>query len=160
MKVIFYQHQYGNWVDKAIRFKTATWEQRLSGEWKHLPSHVELLFDDGRMFSASQYENRVRFKTCNTESPVWKIYDIKIDNPAGYELLIAFCKQQIGKKYDYLGILNFIVPFMHNNKNKWFCSELVCKALQVSDVIPLGIESYKMSPAKLEQVVSGLSNDS
>ncbi len=159
MKIVFYENQYGGFIDKAIRFKTATWQQRINGEWKHLPSHVELLFDNSEMFSASQYENRVRFKMCNTKSPVWKMYDIKIDNAKDYKVLYAFCVSQIGKKYDYFGILNFVIPFIHNNKNKWFCSEICTKALQVGNVIPNDIKSYTTSPAKLEQIIQRISNE-
>jgi hypothetical protein len=46
------------------------------------------------------------------------------------EKIEKFLYNQVGKKYDYLGIIDFIVPFTDNlqDQNRWFCSELISAA--------------------------------
>lgn len=155
MKIIFYENRAGNWVDNLIRWKTATWKQRKDGSWKDLPSHVELLFSDGMMFSASQYEDRVRFKQHNFYSKSWMRIELPITS--SQEAIVRdWCETQVGKKYDYLGILGFIIPFIKDNPNKWFCSEVCDEACK--DKLPIfsqfkHIDSAKVSPAKLKTFV-------
>ena len=151
MKVIFYENQYGNWMDKAIRLKTATWKQRLNGEWKHLPSHCELLFENGQMFSASFREDVVRFKKHSYTGKAWCRIDIDLTDSQILHIG-RFVRKQISKKYDYLGIIGFVLPFVHQVQSRWFCSEVCSEALK--QVRYLDIEdSSKISPAKLKQIV-------
>ena len=37
---------------------------------------------------------------------------------------IELAEEETCKEYDYLGISGFIIPFVGQNKNKWFCSEI------------------------------------
>ena len=153
MQIIFYENRYGDWTDKVIRWKTASWKQRFNGSWKDLPSHVELLFSNNEMFSASQYENKVRYKQCNTKAKCWTGIHIECDEHKVKE----WCDKHVGKKYDYMGVLGFVLPFIHDNKNKWFCSEICCEALkQNTDLIPKVVISSKTSPAKLKEIIGML----
>ena len=151
MKVVFYENRCGNWADKLIRFKTATWKQRLSGEWKDLPSHCELLFDNGQMFSASMRENVVRFTQYNYNGQAW--YRVNVSLTDSQILQIGrFAREQVGKKYDYLGVLGFVLPFVRQVKNRWFCSEVVSEALKQVGYLDIK-DSSKVSPAKLKQIL-------
>ena len=151
MKVIFYQGK-GDLGDKLIRWKTASWKQRLNGSWKELPSHCELLFDDGMMFSASQYENTTRFVRHNQHSDKWDRVTLQASKEQVDEML-KFCNKQEGKKYDYLGVVGFVLPFVSDSKDKWFCSEVVAEALDRVGIISVA-DSARVSPAKLKQVLS------
>jgi len=151
MKAVFYEHRYGGFVDKAIRFKTATWEQRLNGEWKDLPSHVELLFSDGMMFSASARENETRFKKHSMTGHAWRRIELNIDAATEGKIRL-WCQARVGKKYDYVGILGFIITFVDDVKKRWFCSEICYEALkQNTDLVDKNMDSAKISPAKMEQ---------
>ena len=37
---------------------------------------------------------------------------------------IELAEEETCKEYDYLGISGFVIPFVGQNKNKWFCSEI------------------------------------
>ena len=128
MKIIFYGNRKGNIFDKLIRWWTSPLPEMFNGKWKDSYSHVELLFSDGMMFSASQYENSTRFRKHNLESSSWEYVDT--DLSADDEAKIRkYCNSVNGKKYDYLGILGFIL-FTPDSPNKWFCSEVCTKGLQ------------------------------
>lgn len=44
----------------------------------------------------------------------------------------AFCRSQIGKKYDLRGALGFITRKRRDNADRWFCSELVTAAASLT----------------------------
>lgn len=48
--------------------------------------------------------------------------------PADADKVLAFCASQVGRKYDFLGILGFLTKRARDNYDKWFCSEMVVAA--------------------------------
>ncbi len=146
MKVIFYGNRKGNIFDKLIRWWTSPLLQMFNGEWVNSYSHVEILFSDGMMFSASQYENSTRFKVHKYKRSIWKYVDLEVTETEE-RVVREYCKSVNGKKYDYLGILGFVIGLHHNNK-KWFCSEVCTKALQEIELCT-NLVAYKVSPNRL-----------
>jgi len=156
MQVIFYKAMYGNFFDKLIAWWTSSFDDKISGKWRQSYSHCEILFDDGQMFSASQYENLTRFKKCNTDSKVWKHVDIKCTMHQ-IEEVRSFCVRNSGRMYDYLGVLGFIIC-IQDDKHKWFCSEIVTAALLDCTII-FGLKPSKTSPNGLYQYITeGINN--
>jgi uncharacterized protein YycO len=47
---------------------------------------------------------------------------------ANKDKAIEFARAQVGKSYDWLGILSFIFRKNYEDTSKWFCSELVAEA--------------------------------
>lgn len=59
-------------------------------------------------------------------------YEVGIEN---------FLVGQLGKSYDWLGVLRFIPRWKSAQNNRWFCSELIAEAL--------GIALKRISPVKV-----------
>ena len=82
-----------------------------------------------------------------------RIDSFKIDLTKYQELgLVEYLENQLGKHYDYIGLLGFIfyINFRANNSNKLFCSELVFEALKHVGVLLLDrVKGYKISPVIL-----------
>jgi hypothetical protein len=94
-------------------------------------SHVELQFPDSISFSSSVRDHGCRFKYIDYVPSRWVSYEIPITVVTEYDIarIKTFCNQQVGKKYDWLGILFAQVLFLNiDNPNKWFCSEVLAKA--------------------------------
>jgi uncharacterized protein YycO len=69
------------------------------------------------------------------------------DEAAVSQFLLA----QVGKKYDYSGVLRFLTREKSPDNKRWFCSELVFAAFVVGHCPLLNCrEAYKISPALLE----------
>jgi len=72
-----------------------------------------------------------------------------------YTRFIKWIENQEGKKYDFVGIVfSQILPFNIDSNNRWFCSELCTKALQL--VGSREVYEYKpstVSPGKLAKLV-------
>jgi len=61
-----------------------------------------------------------------------------------------FLIAQIGKPYDYGGILGFLTASKTEHPNRWFCSELLFSALKQAKVCLLArIPAWKVSPGLL-----------
>lgn len=136
IRIAFYKAD-GNFIDKIIRIITNS---------KY--SHCELLLPDGRMFSSDGWNNGIvrytdKYTLCN-----WDFVNIDITE---YELstLLSWCDHKVGLKYDWMGVARFIIPFLKQDPEKWFCSELCCAALKFIGKLSRKVESFKMSPQNL-----------
>jgi len=71
----------------------------------------------------------------NIDLDHWDFVEIKNVNSTNAEKIVKLVKEEIGKKYDYLGIfLSQIFPFEIQNPDKWFCSEIVSYLLKNSGI--------------------------
>lgn len=130
--------------DKAIRLNTGS------------PiTHVELEFPDGQCWSSI---DGVGVRFVNSES-------LKLDAPGEWLSLSVdltvkqlsdvrdFALSQLGKKYDWAGILGFVLPWGCHDDNDLFCSEACLRALQVFGDFP-GVKAWTISPARLYAMLS------
>jgi len=150
MKVVFYGNKHGNFFDKAIRWWTSSAKDKLNGKWRDSFSHVELLFSDEMMFSASQYKNATRFEIHSLTSKAW----VRVDVDVSFweeEIIREWCESIAGKKYDYFGVVGFVFGLRHQ-REKWFCSEVCTAALQRVGMCDF-IEPHHVSPNKLYRLL-------
>ena len=110
-------------------------------------SHAAILFDDGALFEAWQGKGvrvtgiiswvNVDAFACHAISPV-QISQVR-----------AFLMNQLGKPYDYVGVLRFVSRRKHSSdESKWFCSELVVAALRAADFLlfNVNVQPYQIAP--------------
>lgn len=150
-------------INKAIAWYTSPLNEKFNGKWKQNGySHTEIKFDNDMCISASQYENAVRKKRIAANVPEWETIDLStIATPEEKEACYAWMKSQLGKKYDYFGILGFLSWFLiSENPKRWFCSE-ICHAALVENVRSYRnvwglIPPHTVSPRKLVDMVKGL----
>ena len=62
------------------------------------------------------------------------VYDILLPEPKKKKMW-EYMNSQIGKKYDYKGVLHFVLPFWRQSKYRFFCSELIAEAMAYAGVI-------------------------
>jgi hypothetical protein len=127
MFMAFYYAKYGDWTDKFISLYT----------WGPF-SHTELIFSDNMWFSASMRDKGVRYKYI-LKIPYFDIKEINFDHWKIVRLNIspvlefkirAWCNSQVGKSYDWRGMLSFILPVIKENSNDWYCTELNIQAIE------------------------------
>jgi hypothetical protein len=124
--------------------------------WPYLPalySHNELVFEikDGmaECASSSARDGGVRFKQIDIHSGRWDVkplpqYDYAADLRARWWFI-----ERDGDGYDYLGVAAFLTvisPFAREHKNRWFCSEAIAAALEMTDPASL-------SPQELDDLL-------
>jgi uncharacterized protein YycO len=118
------------------------WQTR--GEY----SHVGLLLPDGSVIEAWQGSG-VRKTTLKD----WKGVDAFTVEGASYsqwESAISFATAQVGKGYDYWGIVRFISRGNMPDNDKWFCSELVFDAFAAAGIPLLArTHGWAVSPGVL-----------
>lgn len=124
----FYKAEFGRWYEKLIAWYTI-------GPF----SHCELVFGDD-WFSSSPRDGGVRYKKIFAVPGRWVFLEID----ANSDLIRNWCDTQVGKKYDWRGFFNFILPIGYS-RSKWFCSEICVAGLQQAGVL-LGEKPHRFSP--------------
>jgi len=113
-------------------------------------SHVEIILD-GYMYSSSPRDGGVRRKKFKGKNDHWDFIEI---NNLKEKNILEFYNQTKENKYDFFGILGFILPFK-DRTNEWFCSEWCSNALKISGYKKLWkLEPSKISPNKLYKIVT------
>jgi uncharacterized protein YycO len=107
-------------------------------------SHVAILDDEGYIYDATLLSGvrRIHFDEWKTH---YKELDFTIFPVKDRTKVFEWLQTQVGKKYDALGILSFILRKNYEDKDKWFCSELVAHALGIK------YKPWRLSPQFLSQ---------
>lgn len=86
-------------------------------------SHCEIVIN-GRCYSSSARDGGVRDKEILdlNDSGHWDLFELPYVNP--HDALDRF-HERSGRKYDYLGVVRYLLPFLPNSKNRDYCSETV-----------------------------------
>lgn len=117
---------------------------------RHWSNHVDLLTDDGEMISA--LPGGVRKLSV---AGIIRVRDEVVSVPCTDEqraTALAFAAGQIGKPYDYLGVLRFPLRPRWNDPRRWFCSELTTAALVHAGIIAAP-KAWRVSPGDLYRLV-------
>ena len=118
MRIAFYRGP-GDWITRIIRVLTR-------GPY----SHVELVFSDGRRFSASGRKPAgVRFSS-EPHSEGWDFINLPV-TAEQERAARTFAAVLEGSPFKWRGLFRFIAPFLGDGPNShWYCSELVLWILQ------------------------------
>jgi len=129
---------------KAFEAKGAKKDDVIIAKWTRGPySHVELIVLDDVMCSSSPRDGGVRCKEHIYDKSTWDYItiDVETQDITRYTKFYEVTKRL---KYDWLGIVGFVLP-VHDNPKKYFCSEWTSKA-----GIIMGIEClYTKEPSRL-----------
>ena len=112
-------------------------------------SHSELVFSDGKSFSADESDGGTRWKDSIMDPDEWDFIDIPCNKTQEKEIR-KFCEGEDGLKYDMIGIgFSFLpIPIGWQSAEKWFCSEICAAALQQIGYL-VGYTPSRISPNKL-----------
>ena len=142
MKIVFYK---GNsFVDKCILFFSR-------GGY----SHCSIILDDDSRIEAKPF---TRVHKCNSivdginSKCHIDVFNVETTEEQ-YIIIKDFLTKQIGKKYDYLSILGFVLYTSENGRKAyrhWICSELVFVAFKQAGINLLDrVDAWKVSPTIL-----------
>lgn len=112
-------------------------------------SHVSLIRVTGEVIEA-WHRGGVQARACwdeaHTPGTVIELYAVEASLEA-QERAWAFAEAQVGRGYDWRGILGFLTRSDGQRPRLWFCSELVASAFDSAGVPLLGrMPPHRMSP--------------
>jgi uncharacterized protein YycO len=111
-------------------------------------SHAAIEFSDGIVIEAWQGAG-VR-KTTRKPGPGIDEFVVCGGVSESQEQAIrTFSEAQVGKGYDYIGVLRFISRGRHDNRERWFCSELVFESLLAGGIRLLNVDGSMVHPEML-----------
>jgi hypothetical protein len=139
----------------AYRSPYAKWDDKIIAWWTFGPySHAELVLEtDGQLMqcSSSPRDGNVRCKQHRIDHKAWDYIPIQVTDEQ-YKRIIDFYKSIEGDRYDWFGILGFILP-TKDRQDLWFCSETVSNALKINGFEKFWkIESSRVSPNDLARI--------
>ena len=106
-------------------------------------SHVEIIFSDGLSGSSSFMDGGVRLKKIEYDPEKWDFVELDINELKAR----TWFENHQGCKYDIIGNLRFLIDFLPDNNDKFFCSEAIAESFGYSD-------SWRYSPNILFSIVS------
>lgn len=136
----------------ATGFKNVLFHEAVCWKTDSEYSHVELVFDIdlfgvGTCWSSSARDGGVRRKQIDLTSGHWDVFDVsQIFDSHEEAYALAWFETRVGAKYDYFGLLFFVVHLRTEDRRAYFCSEAVAAALQLRD-------PWKYPPGKLYDFV-------
>lgn len=120
-------------------------------------SHTELVIDGNWITSypSKGVLNRRLQDTSDFNINEWDIITIDQYEYSSVSILYRYLTDQSSCKYDWFGIIfSQFFKIGYNQDDKWFCSELVTKLLQILLVYKvLDLQPNKVSPQKLYEVL-------
>jgi len=130
----------GDWISWVVK-----WQSR------SIYSHAALLIP-GTSTCIESYPGVGVRKRELTEADWNRIdsYDVRGMTPEMWGAAVEFAERQLGRSYDWRGVLRFVDKLPARDNNRWFCSELVHKAIAESGVRLLErISSAEVAPMHL-----------
>ena len=119
MYLAFYKGE-GSFFDKLIR-------KYLKGKY----SHVELVLGN-LWYTSSPRDGGVRVKGIVMKESNWDLLHIPVSSSQVKDIR-GFFHNNMGKKYDWAGIMfSQVLPLEKDNPDRWFCSEICSRALQIA----------------------------
>lgn len=117
-------------------------------------SHCELVFSDGRHFSAdTEMPMHTRFSTQQLDIKNWDFLVLPLTHEQENKVK-GFCVDEIGCRYDWTGIfLSQFIRLGYQSKTKWFCSEVCAAGLQQVGMLE-GVKPNRVSPGKLFKLLN------
>ena len=137
-------------------YRGRSWTSRLIRwiNWSDY-SHAAWMCEDGAVIEAWS-RGGVRYNATagmlHTPGTVIDIYGIPDLDPARRELIEGWLLRQCGKGYDWHGVIHFLLrkPERPEDRERWFCSELVFAACAANGVELLNrVPAWKVSPGML-----------
>ena len=129
MAIQIAQYKGKSLTSRIIRF--ITWSEY---------SHTAIILAEDTIVEAWEGCNQVRIVSSlsegHTAGTTVDIYDIRMGTKQE-EKFREFIAEQVGKKYDYWGILGFLRRRDLERGESWFCSELFAAACQEAGVVLL-----------------------
>ena len=111
-------------------------------------SHSALMLHDGSIIEAWMTKG-VRQHWLNDWCDI-DVFDVHGITQEQWQAAIGYARAQIGKPYDWLAIIRFLSRFRQPDDERWFCSELVFKAMEVAGVKLLrNVRAGEVSPGML-----------
>lgn len=106
------------------------WQKLIAWKTNSPYCHVELVFNDGICFSASEYDKGTRFKTFDPTKYEWDYIDLAELDGREKEVREA-AKALDGLPYDWSEITSFIIARPRDNQNEYICSTAAWIPLKV-----------------------------
>ena len=126
-------HTVSGWLIRIFTFS----------QWNHVAIEI-----DGQVYEARGITGVTR-RSAKVYLKEWAesaTVNVKVPSPSS---AVTFLEAQLGKGYDYGGIIALPFRKSWHGRSKWFCSELVAAALLAAGLPKMRVDAYRVTPRDL-----------
>lgn len=129
-------------------------EAREDTTYPLIPSHTELVLPEG--YLGALLSGGVQVRPVGYDRGFSK--ELFVDVPCDAACAEAYARSKIGSRYDWVSILDFVVPLALHTPGSFICSALMVQTLTSGAAFAgsLAKPAYLISPADLLLVLSGM----
>ena len=149
-----------NW--KVLKYNFSheeVWLPDCIGKWWFSEYHRDWKSEDspmGRCFSSTTRgsANGVRFEWAYEvlkHPERWSYIEVEVDKIL-LEKAVVEAEKLVGLKYDYLGLFGYFQPFIIQDKNRWYCSEILDWLKVLCGIYPK--REKRVSPRRAAYILS------
>ena len=109
--------------------------------WNHVALEINGTVYEAMAFGGVRKVPASRFRWDEME-----VVDVVVPEPLQ---AVAFLESQLGKPYDWMALIALPFRTAWQSPHRWFCSELVAKALTVGGVRAFSVEKHRVTPRDL-----------
>ena len=154
----FFKARYGGLFAHGIQLRTG-------GEHSHVEFYLttDYVVEEGtgtvrhHCFSSYEGDDGVRWKYIDIHDGRWDLIEFEVELEIVKEV-VAWANSQVGKAYDWAGILGFVNPWRKGgDPDRWFCSEICAElALKLKVINAISKRTDKISPRDLFELLSDM----
>lgn len=112
-------------------------------------SHAAVMFDDGEIIESWPGKGVQLLPALKRGTDGIEFFDVPVST-GQKQAITTWLLAQLGRKYDYVGVLRFVSRRKATDGPRWFCSELVFEAFRQAGVDLLArTQAWEVSPGLL-----------
>jgi len=148
IKLAFYKNYKRDILDYSIAVFQFLFLAGKHSKYTHTEINIR-----GLSYTSSYVDGGVRKKKINYSEENWEVLEFEV-SAESVDKMLSFFENEEGKKYDLLNI--FFAQFLHipiERKDRWICSEICAKMLDLTDEFKMKHRPVYYSPAKLHKEI-------
>ena len=110
-------------------------------------SHCAIIDGDDVIEATTHGVRRRPLSALIADSSKWSIIEIPARDP---ERVLQAARDQIGKPYDYLGVIGIGFKRRWQDDDAWFCSELVAGAFSLAGEPLFKVKTWRITPRDVD----------
>lgn len=134
-------------ISRAIKF--LNWSDYSHVAWiTPTGSCIEAIITNGFLLKGSVIESP-HFDTRHTPGTIVDFFRVPCMTPLQEDQVAGFMRHQLGKPYDFRGVIKFLTRGKSSNDSNWFFSELVFSAIKAAHISLLELPAWKVYPGMI-----------
>ena len=115
------------------------------GTWSKY-SHCDVFTEDGSIIGAVPFKGVIEY---DPTERLTDRHEVRIVNNVDAVQVVSALRSQVGRAYDWSGVISIPIHRDWHSRDKWFCSELIAWAVERTGIQIIRKQSNRITPQDL-----------